>query len=350
MGASLRRTDSIPEMEDRLLFLIGSPRSGSTLLARMLGAHSAIHSPAEPHLLTPLAHQGFYASVEKAPYDPIITQGAMRELVADLPEGEVDYLDALRRFTDTIYERLLSNTPCKILLDKTPAYALVLDFVARLYPKARYLVLTRHPLAVWSSYVESFFDGDHEVAYAHSPLMERYVPAIARFLREQPVVLHHLQYEQLVQDPEAEMRRVCEFLSLPYEPEMVNYGDRASGPVKTARGLGDPVTVAREQRPTTASLGKWVRDLAGQPAATNRCTRILEALTDEDLGTWGFSRSAIQAEIDAVELEAPRRRRRFRGRYALERKLLVLLRRNIHHNALGRLVRRIRFACDVLLR
>ncbi len=43
-------------MEDRLIFVIGPPRSGSTLLARMLGAHSAIHAPAEPHLLTPFVH------------------------------------------------------------------------------------------------------------------------------------------------------------------------------------------------------------------------------------------------------------------------------------------------------
>ncbi len=68
-------------MEDRLLFLIGSPRSGSTMLSRMLGSHSDVFSPAEPHLMTPIAHLGYYEKVERAPYDPIITQGAARELV-----------------------------------------------------------------------------------------------------------------------------------------------------------------------------------------------------------------------------------------------------------------------------
>ena len=43
--------------------------------------------PAEPHLLTPLAHLGYYSRVDQAPYDPIITQGAMRELVKSLPQG-----------------------------------------------------------------------------------------------------------------------------------------------------------------------------------------------------------------------------------------------------------------------
>jgi hypothetical protein len=77
-------------MQDQLVLLIGSPRSGSTLTARMLGAHRAVHAPPETHLLTPLAHLGLYASVEKAPYDPQITRQAAHELVKTLPGGEQD--------------------------------------------------------------------------------------------------------------------------------------------------------------------------------------------------------------------------------------------------------------------
>jgi hypothetical protein len=81
----------------------------------------------------------------------------VRELVAGLPGGEQDYLAALRAYTDALYERLLEASGCRFLLDKTPAaYALVLDFAVKLYPKARYIVLTRNPMAVWSSFVQSF--------------------------------------------------------------------------------------------------------------------------------------------------------------------------------------------------
>ena len=335
-------------MEDRLLFVIGSPRSGSTLLARMLGAHSEIHAPAEPHLLTPLAHLGVYGRVDTAPYDPIITEEAMRALLADLPGGEDTYLAALRRYTDAIYEALLAPTGRRWLLDKTPAYALVLDFAARLYPQARYVVLTRNPLAVWCSYVESFFDGDFEVAHTHNPVLERYVPAIARFLRDAPVPIHHVRYEDLVQDPELQVGRIAAFAGFDFEPAMVDYGE--SAPQETGRGLGDPVTVAREKRPTTASLARWTRDLAGRPEAVSNCARILDGLTDPDLETWGFRREDLVAELAAVDSATGSSRRRPRSRHSLERKLLVRLRRNIHTNALGRLVKRIRYACDVLLR
>jgi hypothetical protein len=337
-------------MEDRLLFLIGPPRSGSTLLARMLGAHPAVHAPAEPHLLTPLAHLGYYANVEKAPYDPQISAGAIRELVGALPGGEADYLAALRAMTDALYAKLLEPTGRRWLLDKTPAYALVLDFAARLYPRARYVVLTRNPLAVWSSFVESFFDGDAAVAHAHNPLLERYVPAIARFLRERPVSLCHVRYEDLVRDPQAQLARVCAFAGLDFDPGMVEYGSRAEGHEPAARGLGDPVTVARESRPTTRSLARWAEALAGDPAGAALARRILDSLADGDLETWGFPRAGLEDALEALPGAAPRQRRAPWSRHALERRLLVRLRRNIHHNALGRLVRRVRFACDVLLR
>lgn len=336
-------------MDERLLFLIGPPRSGSTLLARMLGAHPQVFAPAEPHLLTPLAHLGYYETVERAPFDPVISQAAIRELVASLPGGERDYLAALRAYSDSLYGRLLEASGRRLLLDKTPAYALSLDFVAKLYPKARYVVLTRNPFAVWSSYVQSFFDGDHASAHRFNPLLERYVPAVARFLREAPVAIHRVRYEELVAEPEAQMRALCSFLGLAFVPGMVDYGE-SGAPLATARGLGDPITVAREKRPTTRSLARWAEELAGHPDKVQQAREILARLADEDLAAWGFARADLEAELAGIPGAGPPRRRARLSRYALERRLLVRLRRNIHHNALGRLLRRVRTACDVLLR
>ncbi len=333
--------------QDRLIFLIGAPRSGTTLLARMLGAHSAIYGRAEPHLITPIAHLGYYASVQKAPYDPFNVEQAVREFVTDLPHGEADYLDALRAYTDTMYERMLSTAPGKrFFLDKTPAYALVLPFLVKLYPGAKYIVLARHPLAVLSSWVESFFDGDYEVALSHNPLLARYVPAMARVLRERPVPLVAVRYEELVRDPEANFRPICEYLDVPFEAAAIEYGEHGDGP----KGLGDPTGVAQHSRPVTSSISKWAAEIAARPERLALVSRLVDDLDPADLETLGYPREKIVAQLEAARGAPVPIKREAPTRYALERKLLVALRRNIHQNTLGRVLKRVRFALDVVLR
>ncbi len=337
-------------MQSALIFVIGPPRSGSTLLMRMLGSHSAIYSRAEPHLLTPLAHLGFYDTVDKAPFDQLQAQQSVREFVADLPGGEADYLDACRAYTDVLYGRMLAarGKGKPFFLDKTPANALILPFLAKLYPRARYVVLTRHPAAIWSSYANSFFDGDDVAARKFNPILNRYVPAMARFIRERPVPFVRIGYEALVRDPEAEMRRVFAFLGVPFEAGAIDYGKHEHA----SKGLGDPLGVRQHARPVTDSVEKWAHELAGDAARFAIVRDMVGAIPDEDLETWGFPRATFFAPVEAAARAGAKQPPRppFFDRYRLQRKLLVMLRRNIQENAFGRLVKRLRLLCDVLLR
>jgi len=226
-------------VQDRLLFVISPPRAGSTLLQQMLGSHSQIYTHPEPHLITPLAYLGYHDTVDKAPYDQINGAEAIRAFVQRLPRGEADYLDALRAYADTMYGRMLAPSGRRYFLDKTPAYATVLPFLTALYPNAKYVVLTRHPLAVMSSYANSFFVGDWRAAQDFNPVLERYVPAMAELLRQKRVPLLQVGYESLVQQPEAELARIFAFLELENEPEAVNYGKR----FEAKAGMGDPIGV-----------------------------------------------------------------------------------------------------------
>lgn len=330
------------------MFLIGAPRSGTTLLARMLSAHSRIHGRAEPHLITPIAHLGYFGKVQKAPYDPQNVEQAIHEIVGELPRGEEGYLDALRAYTDSLYAQMMELAPegKRLFLDKTPAYALVLPFLTRLYPRAKYVVLTRHPLAVLSSYAESFFDGDYAVAVSHNPVLQRYVPALASFVRQTAVPHVWVRYEELVREPEAHFRRVCEHVGVPFEERAIRYGE-SGGEFK---GLGDPTGVARHTRPVTTSVKKWAAEIATNPATLALVTRVLDELDPADLETLGHPRERIVADLAAARGGQVPVKAKGPLRYRLERKLLVALRRNIHRNALGRVAKRVRFALDVLLR
>jgi hypothetical protein len=335
-------------MQDRLIFLIGAPRSGTTLLARMLSAHSLIFGRAEPHLITPIAHLGYFGKVQKAPYDPQNVEQAIREIVGELPRGEAGYLDALRAYTDALYAQMMELAPAGkgFFLDKTPAYSLVLPFLAKLYPQAKYVVLTRHPLAVLSSYAESFFDGDYKVAIEHNPVLQRYVPALAAFVRTPPVPIVWVKYEDLVREPEAQFRRVCDYLGVPFEERAISYGE--SG--EEFKGLGDPTGVQRHTRPVTSSVKKWAAEIANEPATLALVTTVLDELDPADLETLGYPREKIVADLAAAKGGAVPVKAKAPLRYRMERKVLVALRRNIHENALGKVAKRLRFALDVLLR
>jgi hypothetical protein len=334
-----------------LLFVISPPRAGSTLLQHMLGAHTQICTHPEPHLISPLAYLGYYDIVDKAPYDHINAAQAIKLFVRGLPNGEADYLDAVRAYTDTLYGRMLRASGKRYFLDKTPANALVLPFLTRLYPDARYVVLTRHPLAVASSYANSFFEGDWGAAHDFNPVLIRYVPAIANLLRVPPRHLLQVRYEALVRDPSASLSALCDFLDLDLQPGMIDYGAHYA-PARS--GLGDPITVHNELRPVATSLDKWSSELAKDAAKRQLALGIIEALDHADLALWGFDRDQILAELARSHTAhdagaSPRRGRRLNS-YLLQRKIMLALKKDIRHRAHGKLVERIRYYCNVLLR
>jgi hypothetical protein len=131
---------------------------------------------------------------------------------------------------------------------------------------------------------------------------------------------------------------------------MIEYGRSEEAAPQAGRGLGDPITVNRETRPTTRSVGKWAEALAADPTLLAQCREIAERLADEDLALWGTPGPELRKMLAELAPAGASPSRTRLTRYALERRLLVALRRNIHHNAFGRLVRRVRTVCDVLLR
>jgi hypothetical protein len=333
-------------VQDRLLFVISPPRAGSTLLQQMLGSHSEIYTHPEPHLITPLAYLGYHDTVDKAPFDHINGAEAIRSFVSELPRGEEDYLDALRAYTDTLYGRMLAPSGRRYFLDKTPAYATVLPFLTRLYPQAKYIVLTRHPLAVMSSYANSFFVGNWQEAQAFNPVLERYVPAMAKMLREASVPLLQVAYEKLVASPESELERIFTFLGLPHEPDAVNY--KKKGQAK--EGMGDPIGVKKHDRPTTESVEKWVPELLSDESKLALAREIIARLSDEDLQSWGYPRDSVFEALaqgnGAGKLPKPP----VFSKYVFQRRVMLALKKDIASRPHGKLIKRVKYYCDVLLR
>lgn len=336
-------------MNFQLLFVISAPRSGSTMLERMLESHSMIKGGPEPHLLTPLAHLGVWAKVDKAPYDHILSAEAQRLFVEGLPNGERDYWDACRAYCETLYGRFMEGSGKTVCLDKTPAYGLILPFMMKVLPDAKYVVLTRHPLATFASYANSFFDGDYEVAQAHNPILNRYIPALAAFLRQQEVAHVHVRYEDLVKDPELWMEKIYAYVGVPFERETIEYG-KGEDADRPRKGLGDPIGVNQHTRPTTVSVKKWVEDLATDPAKLELMRGVLDRIDPEDLRTYGYPPETLWKPLEEAGNVRPPKPPRL-TRYRLQRKLIMKGRAAARrHKSLRAALERARLACDVLLR
>lgn len=334
-------------MTARMLFLIGAPRSGTTMLARMLGAHSDILGGPEPHLLTPLAHLGVWDKVEKAPYDHVLAAESQQLFVSKLPRGEQDYWAACRAYCDVLYGQRLAGSGKSICLDKTPAYALILPFIMKVFPDARFVVLTRHPAAVFSSFANSFFNGDFVAAQAYNPILNRYVPALAEFLRQDAVPFVHVRYEDLVASPEAVFEAICTHIGVPFETSAVNYGEVAPA---TSEGLGDPLGVQKHSRPSNESTHAWAAELAADAGKLTLVESIVASLDPADLATIGYPLESLWQPLVEAGAPAPRKSAVL-SRYHLQRKLIVTLRAQAQRSPLFRkALRTARLACDVLLR
>jgi len=334
----------------KMIFIIGMPRSGTTMLERILESHSQIMGGPEPHLLTPLAHLGYFDKVEKAPYDHILAAESQKLFVSNLPNKEQDYIDACRAYCDVLYGSLLSTTGKKIYLDKTPAYGLIIPFLMKIYPDAKFIVLARHPLAIFSSFATSFFDGDYITAQKYNPILNRYIPEMARFLRQKVVPYLHVNYEKLVKDPETWVEKIYEHIGIPFEKETIDYGKKQPSP-EAQKGLGDPIGVKQHSRPTTKSVKKWANELASDPEKLQLMQSVIKQLDPDDLITLGYDPDTLWKPLEEVAGKAVAPKKQGLSMYTLQRKAIVKLRTSAQKGGLFRkLLNKTKLTCDVLLR
>jgi len=285
-----------PYLGEDLILVLSPPRSGSTMLQRILGTHSQVLAHPEPHVLTPLAFQGVFHQVERAAYNHRVAAGALREFVESLPRGEEDYLDACRAYCRELYGRARMAAGKRYFVDKTPNYAdTILPFIARLLPKARFVVLARHPVAQIASHANTFHGGDFQRSQFQRDIPGTFVPPLAEFLRQRPVPITHLRYEDLVTEPEAVVRRLLADLDLDFEPACLRFGEAAH----VNKTYGDP-NILRHKAPVQDSLHRWADDLVGRPDRERVCRDALRPIAPDDLAVLGYPVDTLWEPLHAA--------------------------------------------------
>jgi Sulfotransferase family len=275
-----------------LIFLVSQPRAGSTLLQRILAAHPEIHSVPEPWIMLHPAY-ALHRSGLEAEFSERLAQRAVDSFLEHLPEREEAYLEGLRHFAAHLYGRALAGTGKSLFLDKTPRYYFILPELARIFPKARFIILLRNPLAVLASVLDTWAVRDN---WNRLTIHRHDLLAAPRLLAEGIDQLGDraqvARYEELVTRPEETVERLCQGLGLKYTREMLNYDNRAP-----ARGeFGDTKQVHQFERPAADRLALWIDRLA-QPHRRYFAEAYLDALGPELLARLGYPRDDLLASL-----------------------------------------------------
>lgn len=136
------------------IFIFSMPRSGSTLLQKILMGHNKISSHSEPWFLLNMASLIDYKNT-KSDFSYRALRLAVEDMIDSLENKEKDLNRYIREFALSIYENL-SDENSIYFLDKTPRYFFIIDFIAKIFPEAKFIFLTRNPLDTVVSYITSF--------------------------------------------------------------------------------------------------------------------------------------------------------------------------------------------------
>lgn len=205
------------------IFIVGMPRSGTTLLERILGNHSQVVAAGE------LNDFNSALSWESNQFIPsFITPQTVDRL------EDIDYARVGATYLGRTDEKARGS---RFLIDKNPMNFINSGFIGKALPQARIVCLRRGAMDACLSNLKELFSSE---AYGYSYDLNELADYYIRFSRMcehwqqvMPEQFHLLEYENLVADPEAETERVMRFCGLPFEPECIDI-TRNAAPVSTA--------------------------------------------------------------------------------------------------------------------
>ena len=260
-------------------FIVGVTRSGTTLLRMMLDAHPQLTIPPETHFIPDLieASREEHASPERL-HEIVVANRRWGDFHLDAETlGErfaaikpLNAGDAIRAFFELYAER--EGKPR--WGDKTPIYINRMMLIERALPEARFIHLIRDGR-------DAALSRAKRVLKEPTPMYkvaERWRNRIIRAREQGPRLRHYLElrYEDLVLDTEATLRRVCEYVELPFDEEMLHYHERAAERLKEMhRDLppepGKPLRPAdhraaahalTSEPPDPSRLGRWRTEMS----------------------------------------------------------------------------------------
>lgn len=213
---SWRPVEPLPPHRE-LAFLVGFPRSGTTLLNQVLDAHPAIHAIEEKPTV-----QTVMDAVQAMP-------GGYPHALAALDAFDVDWLrDAYGRAVAALGDA----DPAKLLLDKFPMNTTLAGLLHRVFPQARFVFALRHPCDVVLSCVMQDFELNNTMANFGTladavGLYVRTMELWQAYREQLPLSVHVVRYEDVVDDFDGQVAALCGFLGVEWRDGLRDFSAKA---------------------------------------------------------------------------------------------------------------------------
>ena len=224
------------------IFIVGFPRSGTTLLEQMLDAHPLLQAMDEqPFLLRAVAR--------------VTERGVSYPAELGKLSGS-DLNDIRANYWDGVLKRV-PLAPDRRLVDKNPMNMVLLPIIRRLFPNAPIILAIRHPCdTVLSCFLQHFRSDLALLGRDLTALASSYSRAFGFWYSQSSLLqpdTYELRYEQLTADCAAELHRLCAFLQLPRHEAMLAPGERAR-----TKGFISTPSYAQVLEPVSdRSVGRW---------------------------------------------------------------------------------------------
>ncbi len=190
------------------IFIVGMPRSGTSLVEQVLASHTKVHGAGELEIMSRLVTPILNIKVSQD------TNKLSQNVINTMHESYIETLTVL-------------NVPEKVITDKTPLNFRWIGLILTAFPKAKIINLNRDARATcWSIYKHYFSVQGHGYAYDMDDLVEFYKLYIdlMSFWRERyPKSIYDLCYEDLTENQEQETRRLLEFCDLEWEEQCLDF-------------------------------------------------------------------------------------------------------------------------------
>ncbi len=283
------------------VFVVGVARSGTTLLQRMLDNHPALAVANDTHFIP-------WGLAGDPHADPQVTEALARRVAGyrrffrfRLPEHSVlaaaEDAAAYSEFVARLYDEFARLEGKRLAGEKTPEYVRHIPMLHRLFPRARFIHITRDGRDVGLSVLKwavkdrpADETGSKHRGPARHPLWtEDPLGATALWWADQvlegaeagdalaPGLYRHVRYEDLVARPRQALAELAAFLDLPDAPEMTAYHEGRE------RGLAESGSAKKAWLPATPGLRDWRTEMSNVDAA------LFEELAGEALTRFGYS-------------------------------------------------------------